>query len=100
MKHAKELQMRSAERAPKGSTGMIFFSKFSSLEQSHAAALRQDKIHQRPQATHPVQQYLPQKEVQETGLSAQAQSSSNNDTVAIVVHQTMIELSKAESEEE
>jgi hypothetical protein len=46
------------------------------------------------------QQYLPQKKFQKTGLSVQAPSSSNNDTVAMVVRQIMTKLSKALSEED
>jgi hypothetical protein len=43
--HAKGgLQRRRAQRAPKGSTGRMF-SKFTSPEQSYAAALRQDRQH-------------------------------------------------------
>jgi hypothetical protein len=44
-----ELQRR-AQRAPKGSSGRTFFSKFASPERSYAAALRQDMQHQQPQA--------------------------------------------------
>jgi hypothetical protein len=46
------------------------------------------------------QQYLPQKKYQKTGLSVQAPSSSNNDTVATVVHQILTKLIKAVSEED
>jgi hypothetical protein len=46
------------------------------------------------------QQYLPQKKLQKTGLSVQAPSSSNNDTVATVVHQIMTQFNKAVSEED
>jgi hypothetical protein len=46
----------------------MFFSKFTSPEQSYAAALCQDTQHQQPQAPqtdeksmqNPIQQYLPQ----------------------------------------
>jgi hypothetical protein len=46
------------------------------------------------------QQYLPQKEFQKTGLSVQAPSSSNNNTVATIVHQIMTEVTEAVSEED
>jgi hypothetical protein len=50
--HAKgELQRRRAQRAPKGPTGRTFFSKFTSPQQSYAAALHQDTQHQQPQTT-------------------------------------------------
>jgi hypothetical protein len=49
--HARgELQKRGAKRAPKGSSGKTLFSKFTSPEQTDAAALRQDVQHQQPQA--------------------------------------------------
>jgi hypothetical protein len=49
-----------------------------------------------------MQQHLPQKEIQKTGLSVQTPSSSNNDTlkVATVVQQIMTELSEAVSEKD
>jgi hypothetical protein len=78
----------------------MFFSKFTSPEQSYAAALCQDKQHQQPQTTQTEQQYLPQKEFQNTELSVQAPSSSSNDSVATVVHQIMTKLTKAVSEED
>jgi hypothetical protein len=97
-----------AQRAPKESLGRTFFSKFTSPEQSYAAALRQDSQHQRPQAPqtdgksllHPVQQHLPQQEIQRTGLSVQAPRSTNSDTlkIATVVQQIMTEPSEAVSE--
>jgi hypothetical protein len=77
-----------------------FFSKFTSPQQSYGAALRQDKQHQQPQTTQTEQQYLKQKDFQKTDLSVQAPSSSNNDTVATVVHQIMTKLIKAVSEED
>jgi hypothetical protein len=51
--------------------------KFTSSEQSYVAALRQDTQQQQPQAPqvdgksvqHPIQQHLPQQEIQKTGLS-------------------------------
>jgi hypothetical protein len=47
--HAKgELQRRKAQRAPKEPSGRKFFSKFTSPEQSYAAALHQDTQHQQP----------------------------------------------------
>jgi hypothetical protein len=51
---------------------------------------------------HPVQQHLPQQEIQKTGLTVQAPSSSDNDKlkVATVVRQIMRELSKAVSEKD
>jgi hypothetical protein len=95
-----ELQRRRAQQAPKGPSGRAFFSKFTSPQQSYAAALRQDKQHQIPQTTQTEQQYLPQKECQKIDLSVQAPSSSNNDSVATVVHQIMTKLTKAVSEED
>jgi cell division protein FtsN len=95
-----ELQRRRAQRAPKGPTGKTFFSKFTSPQRSYAAALRQDKQNQQPQTTQTEQQYLPQKEFQKTELSVQATSSSNNNSVATVVHQIMTTLTKAVSEED
>jgi hypothetical protein len=56
---------------------MTFFSKFTSPEQSYLAALHQD--HQ-----HPVQQHLQQHEIQKTGVSEEAPSSFNNDTIKAV----------------
>jgi hypothetical protein len=47
-----------------------------------------------------MQQYLPQQEFQQTGLSVQAPSSSNNSTIATVVHLIMTELSEAASQED
>jgi hypothetical protein len=104
----KELQRRTAQRDPKGSSGRTFFSKFTPPKQSYAAALREDIQHQQPHAQqtegkslmHPVQQHLPQREIQKTCLSVQAPSSSNNDTliVATVVQQIMTGLSGAVSE--
>jgi hypothetical protein len=49
-----------------------------------------------------VQQHLPQQEIQRTGLSVQAPSSSNNDTlkVAIILPQIVTELSEAVSEKD
>jgi hypothetical protein len=91
-----ELQRRRAQRAHKESSGRTFFSKFNSPEQSYTAALRQDTQHQQPQAPQtyeeglrtPVQQHLPQQDIQKTGLLIQAHSSSNSDIlkVATVVH--------------
>jgi hypothetical protein len=78
----------------------MFFSKFTSPQQSYAAPLRQDKQHQQPQTTQTEQQYLPQKDFQKTDLSVQAPSSSNNDSVATVVPQIMTKLTKAVSEED
>jgi hypothetical protein len=94
-------ERRRAQRAPKGPTGRTFFSKFTSPQQPYADALRQDKQHQQPQTTQTEQQYLPQEEFQKTELrvSVQAPSSSNNDTVATVVHHIMTKLTKAVSEE-
>jgi hypothetical protein len=62
---------------------------FTSPQDHYTAALRQDRQHQQPQTTQTEQQYLPQKEFQKTGLSVQAPSSSNNDTVATVLHKIM-----------
>jgi hypothetical protein len=90
-----ELQRRRAQRAPKGPSGRTFVSKFTSPQQSYAAALRQDKQHQQPQTTQTEQQYLPQKKFQKTDLSVQAPSSSNNDFVATVVHQIMTKFTYA-----
>jgi hypothetical protein len=83
-----ELQRRRAQRAPKGFSERPFFSKFTSPQQSYAAALRQDKQHQQPQATQTQQQYLPQREFQKRGLSVQVPTLSSNTTVATVVHRT------------
>jgi hypothetical protein len=49
-----------------------------------------------------VQQHLPQQEIQITGLSVQATSSTNNNPsqVATLVEQIMTELSEAVSEKE
>jgi hypothetical protein len=78
----------------------MFFSEFTSPQQSYTAALCEDKQHQQPQTMQTEQQYLPQKEFQKTGLSVQAPSLSNNDTVATAVHQIMSKLTKAVSEED
>jgi hypothetical protein len=85
------------------------FSKFTS-EQSYETALRPDTEHQQPQAPqtdgnsvrHPLQQHLPVQDIQKTGLSVQAPSSSVNDTLKVdtVVRQIMKELSEAVSEED
>jgi hypothetical protein len=64
----------------KGYTGRTLFSKFTSSQQSYAAALGQDTQEQQPQAPqtdgkslqYPVQQHLRQQECQKTGLSVQA----------------------------
>jgi hypothetical protein len=84
------------------------FFQFTSPEQSYAAALCEDTQRQQPQAPqtdgrsvqHPVQQHLSQQKIQKTGLSVQAPSSSNNDTLkAITVEQQIItELNEAVSE--
>jgi hypothetical protein len=49
-----------------------------------------------------VQQHLPQQEIQRTGLSVQASSSTNNDTlkIATVVQQIITELSETVSEKD
>jgi hypothetical protein len=49
-----------------------------------------------------LQQHLPQQEIQTTGLSVQAPSSYNNDTieVATVVHYIMAELREAVSQKD
>jgi hypothetical protein len=83
---------------------LTFFSKFTSPEQSFTAALHQDTKHQQPQVPQTyvkslwtlVQQHLPQQEIQKTGLSVQAPSSSNNNMlkVATVVQHIMTELSE------
>jgi hypothetical protein len=83
-------ERRRAQRAPNG----------PSPQHTYAAALHQDKQHQQPQTTQTEQQYLTQKEFQKTSLSIQAPSSSNNETVATVVHQIMTELTKAVLEED
>jgi hypothetical protein len=104
-----ELKRRRAQRTPKGSSGRTLFSKFTSPEQSYAAALRQDTQHQQPQAPqtdgksvwHPVQQHLPQQEIQKTGLSVQAPSSINDTLkIATVVQLIVTELSEAASEKD
>jgi hypothetical protein len=86
-----ELQKRRAQRAPKGSSGRTFFSKFTSPEQCCAASLCQDTQHQQPQAQQtygkslqtPMQQHLTQQEIQRTGLSVQDPSSTNSDMLNI-----------------
>jgi hypothetical protein len=109
--HAKgEQQWRKAQRAPKGFSRRTLFAKFTSAEQSYAAALRQETQQQQPQAPqtdgrsvqHPVQQHLPQQEFRKTGLSIHFHSSSDNDKlkVATVVRQIMRELNEALSEED
>jgi hypothetical protein len=47
-----------------------------------------------------VQQHLPQQEIQQTGLSVQAPSSSNNDMlkIATIVQQIVTEINEAVSE--
>jgi type IV pilus biogenesis protein CpaD/CtpE len=47
-----------------------------------------------------MKQHLQQQEIQRTGLSIQAPSSTNNETVATAVHQIMTDLSEAVSEED
>jgi hypothetical protein len=49
-----------------------------------------------------MQQHLPQQEIQRTGLSVQAPSLTNNDTLKVttVVQQIMRELSEAVSEKD
>jgi hypothetical protein len=86
---------------PKGFSGRRLFFKFTSSEQSNAAALRQDNQQHQPQASqtdgkcvqHPVQQHLTQQEIHKTGLSVQSPSSSDNDNlkVATAVRQSMKE---------
>jgi hypothetical protein len=82
-----EQQRRRAQRAPKGFSGRTLFSKFTSSEQTYAAALHQDIQQQQPQAPqtyeksvhYPVQQHLPQQEFQKMGLAVRASSLSDND---------------------
>jgi hypothetical protein len=105
-----EQQRRNAQRVPKGFSGRRLFAKFTSAEQSYAAAFLQKAQQQQPQAPQTngrsvqylVQQHLAQVEFQKTGLSVQSPSSSHNDKlkVATVVRQIMKELSEAVSEEE
>jgi hypothetical protein len=65
----------------------MFFSKFTSPDQSYTGALHQGTQPQQPQAPqtdgkslrHHMQQHLPQQELQRTGLSVQAPSLTNND---------------------
>jgi hypothetical protein len=78
----------------------MFFSKFTSQQQSHAAAQHQDKEHQHPQTSQTKQQYVSEKESQRTSLLVRAPFSCNNDNVATVVHQIMTELTKAVSQED
>jgi type IV pilus biogenesis protein CpaD/CtpE len=47
-----------------------------------------------------VHQYLPKQEFKKPGLLVQAPSSSNNNTVATVVHQIITELNGAVAEED
>jgi hypothetical protein len=78
----------------------------SSVSSPHQSSPTQ--LHLQPQAQqadgknerHPVQQHLLQPEIQRTDLSVKAPSSSNNDTVATIVHQIMTELSEAPSQED
>jgi hypothetical protein len=73
-----ELQRRGVQ-VPKGSSGRTFFSKFTSPEQS--LTLCQDTQHKKPQASQtemkslrpPVQQHLPQQEIQRTSVSTGSQ---------------------------
>jgi hypothetical protein len=50
----------------------------------------------------PLQQHLPQQEIQRTGLSVEAPSSTNNDTLiaVIIVQQILTEFGEAESEKD
>jgi hypothetical protein len=78
---------------------------YSSPTQLHCVKTSQ---HQQPQAPQtyensyrsPVQQHLPQQEIQRTGLSLQVPTSTNNDTskIATVLPQNMTELSEAVSD--
>jgi hypothetical protein len=69
----------------------MLFSKFTSSEQSYATALSQDTQQQQPQAPQtdgksmqdPVQQHLPQQEIQKTGLSVQDRNLSDNDKLKV-----------------
>jgi hypothetical protein len=91
----------------------MFFSKFTSPEQPFAAALCQDTQHQQPQrhcrhmgkaCDHPIpmQQHLPQQEIQRTGLSVHAPSLTNSNMLKVttVLQQIMRELSEAVSEKD
>jgi hypothetical protein len=104
-----EQQRRRAQRAPKGFSGRTFFSKFTSSEQSYAAASRQDTQQQQPQARRQTGKRAahrsaasPLQDIQKTGLSVRAPSSSDYDKlkVSTVVRQIMKELSEAVSEED
>jgi hypothetical protein len=73
--HAKNRTAKEKSRmSSEGISGRTLFSKFTSPEQSYAAALRQDTQHQQPQATqtdnktvgHPVQQHPLQDEIHES----------------------------------
>jgi hypothetical protein len=83
---------------------------FTSPEQSYAGALCPDTQHQQPQAPQtegksmrcPMQQHLSQQEIQKTGLTVQASSSSNNDMLKVVtvVQQIITELNEYVSEKD
>jgi hypothetical protein len=94
-----------AKGPPRGSSGRIFFSKFTSQEQSYAAAFRQDMQHQQPHAPQtygnnlrsPCSGIFHNRKFREQVLSVQAPSSSNSDKlkIATVVQQIMTEISEA-----
>jgi hypothetical protein len=99
-----ELQRRRAHWAPKGSSGRMIFSKFTSPEQSFTAALHQDTKHQQPweKLADP---YAPASATtgnsENTSVSTDP-SSSNNDMlkVANIVQQIMTQLSEGASEKD
>jgi hypothetical protein len=100
-----QLQRSTAQRAPKGYSVRTFSCKFTFPQQLNAAALCQATQHQLPQAPQryekslwtPVQQHLPQYEIQRTGLSVQALRLTNSDMlkIATLVQQIFTELSEA-----
>jgi CRISPR/Cas system CSM-associated protein Csm5 (group 7 of RAMP superfamily) len=69
-------------------------------ENQQARRNTSDHGHRRKALRSPVQQHLPQQEIQKTGLSVQAPSSTNSDTLKIVSveQQIVTELSKAVTE--
>jgi hypothetical protein len=102
------LQRRNAKRAPKGSSGRKFFSKFTSPEQFYAATLSQDNQNQQPKAMQterkvsdiPCCSICHSRNSSKEVCQYRLPESSNNTTVVTVVHQIMTELSEAMSQED
>jgi hypothetical protein len=105
-----ELKRRIAQRAPKESSGRTFFSKLNltrlvpcsctASRQATPATTGTAGMWEKFAATNA--QHLPQQEIQRTGLSVQAPSSTNNETlkVATTVQQIITELREAVSEKD